>query len=135
MQVGEFNPSHHQLCADARRTLKFESYELADAVIVEPISTLQFPAIREKNREFNKIRTSGAAEIVNNAVVTGLSVLIPYSAEQGIILDRESSRENRDFFRPELNSSPHEILATKSLWAMFAVSPIDGVIGRQLVDS
>jgi hypothetical protein len=59
---------------------------VADAVAVEPVSTLQFPANREKNREFNKIRASGAAEIVNNAVVTGLPVLIPYSAEQGIIL-------------------------------------------------
>jgi hypothetical protein len=30
---------------------KFESYELADAVVVEPVSTLEFPANREKNRE------------------------------------------------------------------------------------
>jgi hypothetical protein len=59
---------------------------VADAVAVEPVSTLQFPANREKNREFNKIGASGAAEIVNNAVVTGLPELIPYSAEQGIIL-------------------------------------------------
>jgi hypothetical protein len=59
---------------------------VADAVIVEPVSTLKFPANREKNREFCQISASGARETVNNAVVTGLSIRIPYSTEQGIIL-------------------------------------------------
>jgi hypothetical protein len=59
---------------------------VADAVVVEPISTIQFPANREKNREFNKIGASEATKTVNNAVVTGLPVRIPYTAEQGIIL-------------------------------------------------
>jgi len=59
---------------------------VADAVVVEPVSTPTFPANREKNREFNKIGASGAAGTVNNGVVTGLPVRIPYSAEQGIIL-------------------------------------------------
>ena len=77
MQVGEFSPSHHQLCADARRTLEFESYELADAVTFEPVSTANFPANREINREFCRIAASGVQETVNNAVVTGLPVQIP----------------------------------------------------------
>jgi hypothetical protein len=58
----------------------------ADAVAVEPVSTAKFPANREKNREFFKIAASGAAKTANNAVVTGLSVPIPYPDEQGIIL-------------------------------------------------
>ena len=59
---------------------------VADAVAVEPVSTPKSPANREKNREFCKIATSGAAETANNAVVKGLLVRIPYSTEQGIVL-------------------------------------------------
>jgi hypothetical protein len=58
---------------------------VADAVEVEPVSAPLFPANREKNREFNEIRTSRTLEAGNNAVVTGLSVRIPCAAEQGII--------------------------------------------------
>jgi len=39
--------------------------------------------------EFKKIGASGAAETANYAVVTGLPVLIPYSAEQGIIFSKQ----------------------------------------------
>jgi hypothetical protein len=45
-----------------------------------------FPANREFYREFCKIAASGAPETENNGVVTGRSVRIPYSTEQGIIL-------------------------------------------------
>jgi two-component sensor histidine kinase len=42
---------------------KFESYELADAVAVEPVSTSQFPANREKNREFFGFRRGFAHQV------------------------------------------------------------------------
>ena len=58
---------------------------VADAVVVEPVSTLKFPANREKNREFYDFRASGAPKALNNTVVTGLPVRIPCSTEQGII--------------------------------------------------
>jgi hypothetical protein len=58
---------------------------VADAVAVERVSTLGFPANREKNREFCKIGASGASETVNSAAITGLLTQIPYSTEQGII--------------------------------------------------
>ena len=58
---------------------------VADAVIVEPLSTLQFPANREFYREFCKIVAYGAPETVNNGVVIGLSMRIPYLTEQGIV--------------------------------------------------
>ena len=58
---------------------------VADAVAVEPVSTPQFPANREINREFRKIMTSGASETVNIDVVTGLPMRISYSTKQRII--------------------------------------------------
>ena len=95
---------------------------VADAVIVEPVSTLQFPANREKNRDFNKIGASGAAEIVNNAVVTGLPVLIPYSAEQGSILaDHGILARYQRILSAELKSMPNEISDKKGFWAMAAL--------------
>ena len=62
---------------------------MADAVAVEPVSTRKFPANREKNRQFHKIVASGEAATATNAVAGGLSVRIPYSAEQGIILAKQ----------------------------------------------
>ena len=37
--------------------------------------------------------------------------------------NRESWRENREFCRPELKSSPNEIFGAKSVWVMSAVTP------------
>ena len=62
---------------------------VADAVVVEPVSTPHFPDNREKNREFCKFRASGAAMTANNAVISVLSMRIPYSAKQGIILAKQ----------------------------------------------
>ena len=45
---------------------------VADAVVVEPVSTAKFPANREKNREFCRIAVSVASETVKDGVVTGL---------------------------------------------------------------
>jgi hypothetical protein len=59
---------------------------VADAVLVEPVSTAKFPANREINREFCRIAVLVASEAVNNGFVTGLSKRIPYTTEQGIIL-------------------------------------------------
>jgi len=52
-----------------------------------------FPANREFYREFCKFAASGAPKTVNNAVVTGLPVRIPYSPEQGIILVKQGILE------------------------------------------
>ena len=66
-----------------------------DAVVVQPVSTLLFPANREKNREFSKFVAFGASETVNNSVVIELPMQIPYSPKQGIILTKQgiSTRE------------------------------------------
>jgi len=76
-------------CADARLEPEFESYELADAVAVEPVSSPKFPANREFYREFCKIVASGAPETANNGFVIGHSMRIPYSTEQGIIFVKQ----------------------------------------------
>jgi hypothetical protein len=56
-----------------------------DAVAIEPVSTANFPANREKNREFRKIASYGAPEIQNYGAVAGFLTRIPYRTEQGII--------------------------------------------------
>jgi len=70
---------------------------VADAVAFEPVSIPNFPANREKNKEFYRIAVSVAPETVNNGVVTGLPKRIPYSTEQGIILAEQGilAREQR----------------------------------------
>jgi hypothetical protein len=45
-----------------------------------------FPANREFYREFRKILPLGTPETVNNGVVTGHSMRLPYATKQGIIL-------------------------------------------------
>ena len=45
---------------------------VAYAVTCEHVSTVKFPANREKNREFYKIAALAARETINNGGVTGL---------------------------------------------------------------
>jgi hypothetical protein len=54
---------------------------VADAVLVEPVSTHEFPANREINREFCRIRILKADTRANSKA----SSEIPYAGEQGII--------------------------------------------------
>ena len=58
---------------------------VADAVIVEPVSTPKFPANRDINREFRQIRS--LCEILNadTRAISKAFSQIPYTTEQGII--------------------------------------------------
>jgi hypothetical protein len=56
----------------------------ADAVAVEPVSTLKFPANREINREFRRIRLLGAILKADMRANSEACNKIPYSTEQGI---------------------------------------------------
>jgi integrase len=60
-------------------------FMVADAVLVEPVSTHEFPANREINREFRRIRTFGANLKADTGANSKASSEIPYSGEQGII--------------------------------------------------
>jgi hypothetical protein len=57
---------------------------VADAVAVEPVSTSKFPANREKNREFRRIRTLSAILKAETRINSDAYSKIPYSTEQGI---------------------------------------------------
>ena len=58
---------------------------VADAVKVEPVSTPKFPANREKNREFRRIRPLGAILKADTRANSETCGEIPYATEQGII--------------------------------------------------
>ena len=57
----------------------------ADAVGFEPVSTPKFPANREINREFRRIRPLGAILKADTRADSKASSEIPYATEQGII--------------------------------------------------
>jgi hypothetical protein len=57
---------------------------VADAVAVEPVSTHKFPANREINREFRRIRLLDAILNADPQVNSAACREIPYATEQGI---------------------------------------------------
>jgi hypothetical protein len=59
---------------------------VADAVVVEPVSTPEFPANREINREFRRICPLYETLKANTRAISKTFRKIPYATEQGIIL-------------------------------------------------
>ncbi|HEX9143256.1 MAG TPA: hypothetical protein VGA09_03215, partial [Candidatus Binatia bacterium] len=57
----------------------------AEAVDLEPVSASKFPANREINREFHRIRALGAILKVGTRANSEVCSEIPYATEQGII--------------------------------------------------
>jgi hypothetical protein len=57
---------------------------VADAVAFEPVSTVKFPANREINREFRRIRLLSAILKADTQANSEVCIEIPYSTEQGI---------------------------------------------------
>jgi hypothetical protein len=67
----------------------YPDWVVADAVAFEPVSTLEFPANREINREFCKIQrpTTNLMDWTRaNPMACGE---IPYAAEQGIFVKEQ----------------------------------------------
>jgi hypothetical protein len=58
---------------------------VADAVLVEPVSTPKFPANREKNRKFRQIRSFYEILKANTRSISKAFSQISYATEQGII--------------------------------------------------
>src|SRR6188768_2026667 len=56
---------------------------VADAVVIEPVSASQFPANREKNREFCNFEAPSRIRRPASPMISGAFLQIPYSAEQG----------------------------------------------------
>ena len=57
---------------------------VAQAVAFEPVSVREFPANREKNREFRRIRPLDAIRKADTRANSEACSENPYSAEQGI---------------------------------------------------
>jgi hypothetical protein len=57
---------------------------VADAVEVEPVSSVKFPANREINREFRRIRPLGTILNADTRANSKPFSRIPYATEQGI---------------------------------------------------
>jgi hypothetical protein len=62
---------------------------VADAVLVEPISTPKFPANREINREYCRIRPRSAVFKADTRANSDAYIKIPYSTEQGIFVKEQ----------------------------------------------
>jgi hypothetical protein len=62
---------------------------VADAVTVEPVSTAKFPANREINREFCRIRPLSAILKADMRANSEACSEIPYATEQGNILEEQ----------------------------------------------
>jgi hypothetical protein len=62
---------------------------VADAVPVEPVSTPKFPANREINREFCRIRALDAILNAGTRANSKACGKIPYATEQGNILEEQ----------------------------------------------
>ena len=87
---------------------------VADAVQFEPVSTREFPANRENNREFRRVRALGAILIAGTRVNSKACRKIPYSAEQGIISAEQGIlvQEQGIFPGPNPKSSPDQVFGT-----------------------
>jgi hypothetical protein len=61
------------------------------AVAFEPVSTLEFPANREKNREFHQIRALGTILKADTRANSKACCEIPDAIEQGIISEEQGN--------------------------------------------
>jgi|SRR5665811_703970 hypothetical protein len=89
---------------------------VADAVTYEPVSTLKFPANREKNREFRRIRPLSAILKADTRANSKACSEIPYATEQGIISAEQGilAQEQGIFACRKPKSSPDEVFGTHS---------------------
>jgi hypothetical protein len=76
-------------CAPRRKSQFEREWVLADAVACEPVSTVEFPANREINREFRRIRAPDAILFADTGTISKACSEIPYATEQGNILTEQ----------------------------------------------
>jgi hypothetical protein len=58
---------------------------VADAVVVEPVSTPRFPANREINTEYFNSKHSSHLRWLTSPMISLILSKVPYATEQGII--------------------------------------------------
>jgi hypothetical protein len=78
------SPQESVFLEDLRNQLRSRVCVVADAVTIEPVSTSEFPANREKNREFFSSGPPLQMRASTSPETSGLLCQIPYSSEQGI---------------------------------------------------
>ena len=78
-------PQNRTCLAEAGKSEIVDEWVVADAVAIELVSTTEFPAIREKNREFIDSGMIFGPERSKNPLKPGLRSHIPYALEQGIL--------------------------------------------------
>jgi hypothetical protein len=71
-------------CAAPGKSLQIPEWVVVAAVVVEPVSTSEFPANRENNREFLIFRHVDGLRRRTGPMILVLSDQIPYAAEQEI---------------------------------------------------
>jgi len=64
---------------------------VADAVVVEPVSTVKFPTNREMNREFSILRQCRRLRRPANPMKSRFCSQIPYNTEQGISCEEQGN--------------------------------------------
>jgi hypothetical protein len=64
--------------AAIRKSPHTQDCVVAQAVAFEPVSVREFPANREKNREFSRTAGSSEQEAPNGGVTAGFRMQIPY---------------------------------------------------------
>jgi hypothetical protein len=79
--IGAGNPHFPD---ENRRRLGIKVYLAEEVVNYEPVLVPEFPANREKNREFSRFGRGSACRPYNSADSIGAIARIPYSPEQGI---------------------------------------------------
>ena len=75
--------------------------DCVDAVIVEPVSTPQFSANRETNREFFNFGPDSGLEHPMRPMISRAFEQIPYVTEQGILLQEQGIFSVKSEITPE----------------------------------
>ena len=85
----------------------------ADAVALEPVSKLKFPANREINREFFNFGPDRGSEVAIRPMIQRTWSEIPYATEQGIISEEQGNlAQEQGFCLRKPKSSPDEVFGT-----------------------
>jgi hypothetical protein len=86
---------------------------VADAVTIEPVSTAKFPANREKNREFSRIRPLSAILKADTRANLEACSEIPHATEQGIIfVEQGIPAQEQGILPAKTKSSSDEVFGT-----------------------
>src|SRR5665213_2908121 len=91
----------------AKYAWKFKAGTVADAVAFESVSTAEFPANREKNREFFNFGPDSGLEHPMRPMISRALEQIPYVTEQGILPQEQGIFSVKSEITPRMRFSVH----------------------------